>query len=252
MKCFVINLDRSADRLAVVQAEFARIGIPFERVAGIDAAAGAPISVPRLTEAEVCCFLSHRQCWDAIAYGPDQYGAVFEDDVVFSDDAGAALADDSWIPHDADVVKLETFFNRVRLGRPVSAVAGYSVRRLLGQHLGACGYILSKQAAARLLRETESFTVPVDVALFSPTQMTTARSTIYQMVPALCLQALFVPERKTPATLIQFALPPQREKRVIDRLRVEAIRAIWYLHNRPLFRAVEKVEAVPFPTTRAG
>lgn len=37
MKCLVINLDRSPDRLAHITAEFARIGITFERIAGTDA-----------------------------------------------------------------------------------------------------------------------------------------------------------------------------------------------------------------------
>ncbi|TPM24261.1 glycosyltransferase family 25 protein [Mesorhizobium sp. B2-3-5] len=101
------DLDRSVDRLTGVTAEFSRIGIQFERVAGVDAATGAPFIAPPLTEAEVCCFLSHRRCWQIIVDGPDQYGAVFEDDVVFSHDAGSLLADDIWIPRGADVVKLE-------------------------------------------------------------------------------------------------------------------------------------------------
>ena len=116
MKCLVINLDRSVDRLAGVTAEFSRIGVAFERVAGVDATTGVPFAAPPLTDAEICCFLSHRRCWRIIADGPDRYGVVFEDDVVFSHDAGAVLADDNWVPRDADVVKLETFFGGVRIG----------------------------------------------------------------------------------------------------------------------------------------
>lgn len=245
MKCFVINLDRSADRLATVAAEFARIGIEFERVAGVDAAAGVPIAAPPLTPAEVCCFLSHRLCWEAIANGPDRYGAIFEDDVVFGHDAGAVLADDGWIPMDADVVKLETFFNRVRLGgRHFSVAGGRSARLLLGQHLGACGYVVSKEAARRLVKSTERPRAAVDVALFSPNQMTAARNTIYQLTPAMCMQAHFL-GGKIPQSLIQFAPPAMANKRPIDRVRAEAARALWYLHNRPFSQAAEKVEAVP-------
>jgi len=245
VKCLVINLDRSADRLAGVTAEFSRIGIPFERVAGVDAAIGAPIVAPPLTEAEVCCFFSHRLCWQIIADGPDRYGAVFEDDVVFSHDAGSLLADGSWIPPDADIIKLETFFNRVRLGsQHVAVAAGYSARRLLGQHLGSCGYVVSKSAAKWLLSKTKLPKAAVDVALFAPNQTTAARNTTYQLMPALCAQVQFVSENRGPATLIQFAPQPPRNKRFIDRIQAEATRALAQLRNRNSF-ATEKVDAVP-------
>lgn len=245
VKCLVINLGRSVDRLVDVTEEFSRIGVPFERIAGVDAAIGAPFIAPPLTDAEVCCFLSHRLCWQSIADGPDRLGAVFEDDVVFSHDAGPMLADDSWVPRDADVVKLETFFGRVRLGgKPVPVKGGYYTTRLFGQHLGACGYLISKKAAQKLLKDTRRLKVAVDVALFSPNQMTTARNTTYQLMPALCAQAQFVSESGGPSTLIQFARPPHKTKRVIDRIQAEATRAFGYFRNKN-FMATEKVHAVP-------
>lgn len=230
MKCFVINLDRAVDRLTSATAEFSRIGIDFERVAAVDAGAGAPTSsAPHLVAAEVCCFLSHRRCWQIIADGPDQYGAVFEDDVVFSYDAGGLLADDSWVPRDADVIKLETFYNRVRVGRrQMPAKNGYSVSRLFGQHLGSCGYLISKPAARRLLKTTMRIRAPVDVALFSPGQITSARNNIYQLMPALCIQGEH-------PTQIQFAARVHRDKRVIDRIRTEATRAFGHLRNWSFF-----------------
>ncbi|PBB26197.1 glycosyl transferase [Mesorhizobium sp. WSM4308] len=243
MKCLVINLDRSVDRLASATAQFSRIGIDFERVAGIDAMNGAPFTAPPLTETEVCCFLSHRRCWKTIAEGPDKYGAVFEDDVVFSQDAGGVLADDSWVPPDADIVKLETFLSRVRLGsRHIPVKNGYSARRLLGQHLGSCGYVISKSAAYGLLRNTERFRAAVDVALFSPNQMTAARNTVYQLMPALCAQAAVV-GIEGPLSLIQLAPRPHVNKRMADRIHSEATRIFWYLRNRN-FLSTEKVDAV--------
>jgi len=244
MKCLVINLDRSVDRLAAVKSEFSRIGVALERVAGIDVKEGLPFEAPPLTATEVCCFLSHRLCWEIIADGPDEYGAVFEDDVVFSQDAGSILVDSSWIPPNADIIKLETFFNRVRLGSQHFAVAGaYSARLLLGQHLGACGYIVSKKAAQKLFNSTERPKAAVDVALFSPNQMTAARKTIYQLTPALCMQAHFL-GGKIPQSLVQVAPRDHINKRMIDRGRAEVARVFWYFHNRPFFQAAEKVDAV--------
>lgn len=244
VKCLVINLDRSVDRLAAVTAEFSHIGVAFERVAGVDATTGVPFVAPPLTDAEICCFLSHRRCWQIIADGPDRYGVVFEDDVVFSHDAGSVLADDTWVPRDADVVKLETFFGGVRIGnRHIRVKNGYAATRLFGQHLGSCGYVLAKAAAGKLLTNTRHLKVPVDLALFSPNQMTAARNTTYQLTPALCAQAHFVSGDR-PASLIQLVPRVHMTKRLINRISVEATRTFGLLRNRAFF-ATEKVDAVP-------
>lgn len=245
MKCLVINLDRSIDRLADVTAEFDRIDVAFERVAGIDATTGTSVAAPPLTEAEVCCFLSHRLCWQIIADGADQFGAVFEDDVVFSHDAGPLLTDDGWVPRDADVVKLETFFVRVRIGRRhVPVRNGYSTTKLAGQHMGACGYVISKKAAQKLLKSTRRLPETLDFVLFNPALITTARNRTYQLIPALCAQAQFVADNGGPPTLIQFEASPRRQKRIIDRFQAEVTRAFGHLRNGSFF-GTEKVNAVP-------
>ncbi|WP_352537241.1 glycosyltransferase family 25 protein [Mesorhizobium sp. M0029] len=200
MKCLIINLDRSRDRLAHVTAEFARIGIAFERVAAIDARDRPDLAeMPqgkkhlRLADAEIACLLSHQQCWSTIAAGEDAYAAIFEDDVVFPDKAGALLADAGWIPADADIVKLETFFNRTVISRKqVACGHGFSASRLHGLHIGTAGYILSRQAARDLLAATNEISIPVDHLIFNPRFATSSDKVIYQLVPALCLQAQFL------------------------------------------------------------
>ena len=170
MKCLVINLDRSRDRLAHVSAEFARIGIAFERVVAIDARDRPDLAeMPqgkkqlRMADGEIACLLSHKQCWSMIAAGEDAYGAIFEDDVVFADNAGALLADVGWIPADADIVKLETFFNRTVISREqIACGQGFSASRLYAVHIGTAGYILSRQAARDLIEATNDIAIPVD------------------------------------------------------------------------------------------
>ncbi|PDQ17805.1 glycosyl transferase [Mesorhizobium sanjuanii] len=206
MKCLVINLDRSGDRLAHMTAEFSRIGVGFERFAAIDAQdrpdlALMPLRVKRksplrMTDAEIACLLSHRACWAIIAAGDDAYGAIFEDDIVFSAKAGALLADTGWIPADADIVKLETFFKKTTIARKrVSAGHGFSVSRLHGAHIGTAGYIVSRQAARDLVAGTEDIGIPVDHVVFNPALATSSSKTIYQLVPALCLQDQFLGEK---------------------------------------------------------
>ena len=242
MKCLVINLDRSADRLAHIKGEFSRIGVGFERVAAIDAQerpdlASMPLKVKRisprrLADAEIACLLSHRACWTIIAAGEDSCGAIFEDDVIFSGRAGALLADPSWIPADADIVKLETFLNRTTIARKrIAAGHGFSVSRLHATHIGSAGYILSRQAASDLIKATEDIGIPVDQLLFNPKFETSSSKTIYQMVPALCVQGQFLAgnavrlpsllKRDRDDQLATSGTDRKRKKSTITRVRLE-------------------------------
>lgn len=242
MKCLVINLDRSRDRLAHMVAEFARIGVRFERFAAIDARdrpdlALMPLRVKRksplrMTEAEIACLLSHRACWAIIAAGDDAHGAIFEDDIVFSAKAGALLADTGWIPADADIVKLETFFKKTTIARKrVSAGHGFFMSRLHRTHIGAAGYIVSRQAARDLVDATEDIGIPVDHVVFNPSLATSSSKTIYQLVPALCAQDQFLGDRSVglPSLLKQdrgeqrdaIGMIKRRRKTGINKIRTE-------------------------------
>ena len=194
MKCLVINLDRSAARLAHVSAEFARIGVAFERVPAIDGIKRPELASMAgwLTLAEIACFLSHRACWAIIAEGDAPYGAVFEDDIVLSDIAAPLLANTSWIPANADIIKLETFRKTVIAMQQAPAGYGFSVARLHGPHLGTAGYIISKQAARDMLDATEIIEGPVDHVMFDPAFATSLNRTKYQILPALCIQDQFL------------------------------------------------------------
>lgn len=205
MKCLVINLDRSADRLTHIAAEFARIGITFERVAAIDARSHPELEqqpqhpmyeARRLLGTEIACLHSHRACWSILAQDEARYGAIFEDDVVFSADAGPLLSESGWIPADADIVKLETYFRRTLIHRRgISAGHGFSAFRLYKNHPGTGGYIISKEAARDLLEATEKINVTADDLIFTPAFPTSSSKTIYQLVPALCAQDQFVGDR---------------------------------------------------------
>ncbi|MBZ9680795.1 MULTISPECIES: glycosyltransferase family 25 protein [unclassified Mesorhizobium] len=242
MKCLVINLDRSPDRLAHMTAEFARIGLGFERVAAIDARdrpdlalqrQHARYAVRRLSGSEIACLHSHRACWAIIAQDEAPYGAVFEDDMVFSAKAGTLLADTSWIPADADVVKLETFFHTTVIQRERFPVGGgFSLFRLRKNHIGTGGYLLSRQMARALLETTADVNVAVDNLIFDPTFAISTGKTIYQLVPALCAQDQFVGnrlpsllEQGREAEWVASGLANGHRIRALARIRREASRA---------------------------
>lgn len=248
MKCLVINLDRSPDRLAHMTAEFARIGIAFERVAAIDARNRPDLAdLPQRTAythrlqlagVEIACLLSHKACWTMIAGGNDPYCAIFEDDVLFSSKAGILLADPGWIPADADIVKLETTFDLTMIGQPKRAIAGrnFSLSRLYKAHPGSAGYIVSRQAARDLIHETAEMRAAIDDLVFNPAFRIASRKTIYQLDPALCAQDHILGNRSvglpstieqdrapqlTPAQLMSGGNERKREKRIGERLAIE-------------------------------
>ncbi|TPK97050.1 glycosyltransferase family 25 protein [Mesorhizobium sp. B2-4-14] len=264
MKRLVINLDRSPDRLAHMTAEFVRIGIAFERVAGVDARECLDLvlqpqhaihAIRPLSGSEIACLHSHRACWMIIAQDDAPYGAVFEDDMVFSSKAGALLGDSSWVPADADVVKLETFFSRTVIQRKrIAAGHGFSMVRLRKGHPGAGGYLLSRQTARDFLEATAKVNIAVDDLIFDP--IISADKTVYQLVPALCAQDQFVDDRlpslldeERDAARSASGLLPRQRKPTVVRIRREAGRTMRWIADFCRFRRQMVVPLDPIEAT---
>jgi glycosyl transferase family 25 len=194
LRAVVINLDRSPERLAMFRDQAERLGFAFERLAAVDAR-HCTEARGRLTPAEIACFESHRSAWQLLVDSGEAWLAVFEDDVLLAPPIAALLGSDAWIPTGTDLVKLETFEARVAIAAKGVAVEGVSLHRLQTTHCGAAGYVLSRQCALDLLRQTEMFTRPVDIVMFDHEQEACRKLRILQMVPAVCIQERFIADR---------------------------------------------------------
>ncbi|WP_269930566.1 glycosyltransferase family 25 protein [Aminobacter sp. HY435] len=241
MKNFVINLDRSPQRLERMSALFDSLGLEFTRIAAVDGRQLPPAARPvsergggyRLADGEIGCFLSHIKCWQAIAEAPTEYSVVFEDDVHFGEDAGSILADPSWIPDDADIVKLETIMVRTFVDRCESGtVSGRSVRRLRQAHLGTGAYVISRRAARKLLELSTEITEPVDVFMFDPASHAWRHLVVYQVDPAVCIQDI-VSEKGMSGSELASMLAIERPKPV----KTKGIEKLFRELKRPLGRA---------------
>jgi len=196
---YFINLDRSVVRREFMESQAQRIGFQLTRVAGVEGPAlplaeldrwNPPRRVWRkLGACEIGCFLGHRQAWQRVAEGDTPYAAVFEDDILISDEASLLLGDDQWVPRDSHLVKLETFRQRVAL-RPIAdeVPGGRSLARLMYRHLGTAGYVLSRELAQSLLAVTRQFFVPIDWVVFSHHHMDFSKYKVLQLCPAICIQ----------------------------------------------------------------
>jgi glycosyl transferase family 25 len=160
---FVINLDRSPDRLAHIQAELARVGMDFERIAAVDRRAVPPDLRQQfldeddkphghLSDGEIGCYASHLTVHQRILAARLPWAIVLEDDVRLTDQlpevasAAVAAAPEGW-----DIIHLSSVVNRA-----VCAIADLPRGHYLIRHQrpprSTAGYLISRSGAAKMLK----------------------------------------------------------------------------------------------------
>ena len=164
--------------------------------------------------------ISHAEAWERFLATDATHCLVMEDDIFISPDLGAWLNDLSWWPADAEIVKLESWRSentKVLMEAPVSNHRGRNIQKVLSRHMGAAGYVVSRNAATKLLA-SQPFDMVIDHILFNINASKTARHMqIYQVAPAMIVQGnepeggtFYMGERKRPQGM---ALLRQKLKR---------------------------------------
>lgn len=273
MKGYVINLDRSNDRLQSFNARAAEVGLVFERFPAVDGQTLDEELLNRLgrlsrqwsplTKAEIATFLSHRGVWQIISERDDKWALVVEDDVVFASDSANALDAMGWIPQSINLVKVETMFTRIELSAQVlGRRGGYKLRLLKENHNGTAGYLLSKEGACFLLDWSRERCEPVDRLMFHPSQLAGSGFLIAQLTPALCVQDFHFLSKQEQEAAIS-TIGPVRNRRTLGvrdmrlrrrfwRMIVRSVRDIRRFCLRALGISVfERVE-MPSPHSRGG
>ncbi len=174
---FVINLDRSADRLARVVESAKRNGIRIDRVPGVegagldlashadlDPAAFSKVNGRPMLPGEAGCYLSHLKAIDAFLATDASIALICEDDVEFTADTVRFMQDlaevEGW-----DVVKLYSFRTH-GFRRHWRTLHGFLIGRCLAGPVGSsAAYAVSRDGAGRLIASLKPMIVPYDVAL---------------------------------------------------------------------------------------
>jgi glycosyl transferase, family 25 len=196
MKIYLINLDRHPERLAHMRRQLG--GVAFERVSAVDGAMRPP-TTKGLTRFELACLESHRTAWRKFLASTHSLACFLEDDVHVQPGFAALLSGAKWLPKDAHAVKLDTYFQKVRLGERLSASGDREIARLYSRHESAAAYILSRDGATRYLELTENAKQPADYAVF-PNSPRRLGLNIYQLVPAIAIQDHLLKDGKSFAT----------------------------------------------------
>jgi glycosyl transferase family 25 len=253
MQILLINLDRQPMRLKRME-ELLR-GLSFERIGAVDGKTidgldrrinPEPVCRADLSRYEIACILSHRAAWLRFLAGKERYCCILEDDVFLSTDFSKFINDESWLPENSDLVKIETYDRRVFLSRKKIPCLNRSVRQLHSLHFGTGGYILSRKGASILLDETSDPNRTLDRILFDEPAVQ-KWSPVYQLFPALCIQGrniengILFPEMQSAINPRPLIKPPRlkKKKTLLQRIKNELAHP---LHKLKKFAATKALE----------
>lgn len=232
MKIYCINLDRHPQRLERMREGLK--DLPLERIVAVDGAncpgpdyrdLSVRATAETLTRFEQACLASHRLAWTRFLETSAPFACVLEDDVLLSRDFSAFIQDAAWIPAGCNVVKLETYLEPVMLSRATLPARDRSLAEIRSVHYGSAAYLLNRVGAERLLAATAEPSRPVDEIIFS-TEYLQAIEPVWQLVPALCVQAQRCPGSVELDELKSSIQPPRckKKKPALQRWQAEASR----------------------------
>jgi len=179
LSMFVINLDRSPKRFALMHAQARVLGLRFERVPGVDGTEALPDwavaqflnqsgqSHTGLSKGEVGCYASHLLVMSKIVERGLEAAIILEDDAVL-DDSFARLVERASraVPDPWDCIHLSTRFKRPAF--PIADLgSGRSLVRYMRQPINSTAYMISLAGAAKLAAPRPR-TRPFDVEFRQP------------------------------------------------------------------------------------
>ena len=256
---FVINLARHPQRYAFMEAQLLALGLTPERLEAANGAdpkvraAAAVASYAPLSDGEVGCFESHRAIWRQVV-DRDLPGAfVLEDDVAVASDFGD-LAFDAALMESCDLIKLDLWHGtRTWYGTATRPAPGNRhLQRLLGSEYSSGGYFVTRGGAARLLRASKGYLIPVDRFMFDQQSKTFWEMEVWKLAPAAVAQLRFLEPEIEPLAVPNHQLVPFWDslriklRRLVD-FDTRSIRIARIQENMTAFRAVQPVAQMETP-----
>ena len=210
MKTYLINLDRSLDRLEFFQGQAKNAGISFERTPAIDGRSLPDSTWKSIVDKrfefqpinvyEVAVFLSHKAIWERMIRDRVNMAAIFEDDAILARQTANTFRSIENAKISFDVIKLETTLRSIVLAESsISLASGESLHQLRSWHGGAAGYVISLEGAEKLSKATNLIADQIDQVIFNPLSKISSSLKLLQCTPAICVQKDLL-HRGQPAT----------------------------------------------------
>lgn len=176
-KTYVINLDRSPDRLSSIAAELQREGIPFERIAAVDGSK-LPTAQPDytsqidadhferdLTLGEIGCAMSHFRVLRSFLNSGADYALVLEDDVVLAPGVRNTIHSFiEWVGKSGTGFRAANFGHRAkRPFSPLLQVSSHTFGRSHYYPMTTAALLWTQQGAEHFLRTNPKIAAPIDI-----------------------------------------------------------------------------------------
>ena len=174
---YLINLDRSTDRLLSAERHFNAVGLPFERIVAIDAhkedLSGFPVDRKAfqrthgrstIRPGEIGCYFSHLIALRTFLASERAFGIILEDDVLPQEQLSAVLDELLAYSSDWDIVTLFHFHR----GGPivVRRAKEFSMNVHIAHISSAAAYLLNRQSAQKLVSHLEVMRACIDHSLY--------------------------------------------------------------------------------------
>ena len=175
---YYINLASRPDRREHIESELAKVGLRATRINAVTPADLSPDDLDRycnksrpryLMPAALSCTKSHIKAWHClIDETRADWALILEDDAVLSTKLPSFLDEFLASPPPVDIVQLH-WNKHVRILPAIrTMVCGVQLHPFRSTLAGTNAYLISREAAARLLKRSDLFRQPADTMLFRP------------------------------------------------------------------------------------
>lgn len=173
--CFVINLDRSRDRLRAISAQLLAAGIPYRRFAAVDGRFVDADSAhvfdrdayefrhgKHASRNEIACYLSHLGALNAFLETDAESCMILEDDAILSPDLACLLDLLDEKGSEWDLVFLYGNHSAMPL-RLAGLDRGHELVGYFARQSGAVAYLVNRNAAKAFVTRLLPMTLPYDL-----------------------------------------------------------------------------------------
>lgn len=179
---YLINLDRSPDRLEFMAGQLDALGLNWERFTALDAETATDEEIGkevqlsgqtlRMLRGSQCCAVSNFEVWRKFVETGAPAAIILQDDVFLSSDFSKFAENADWVPKNCGLVQLEKWGKhetKKLLGAVIdgSPVGGRVIQKLYSRTGGAGAYLITREAAIWALENKGMTHFAIDHVLFN-------------------------------------------------------------------------------------
>lgn len=176
MDVIVINLARATERRTVMEQQLAGFGMQGKFLTAtdgrtlsdaeknsVDHNVRRSISLYPLSNNEIGCWLSHKRAMEQLIASGAPMAAIIEDDARLFPEFATVLKAIEELPFSFDVIDLHRKFKRQEIFIPLRQLTPQNKLGRIGYtHMGAIGYVISRQGAEKFLNSVTRLGHAVD------------------------------------------------------------------------------------------